>query len=434
MSSSILRRSRRSAARGFTLVELLIATVAGFIVALSVIALSRDATKTFQEEVRASQAETALRLASERLRADIQRAGYMGSANTFTDPYIERGNQATGTFYSGTHPGVEKMLGIYLVNGGSIDATYANATDVANYSGFNQLNPDTLTISGNLTTSDQYLGNYMAGQGSCGGPRFQFSNDDPAVTRLLQQGVVDAFRPARDAAGAPVGTFMARIYDPSRNRYSIAPVCATSANGANPGWIDIAGDPFPSVQPGITLTSWVANPVQTVRWRIRRPPNDANMDPPRFANGRFELVREWLDATIDPTSKNLSVGMPEVVAEYAVDLKIAFSGETDISTHATASNDFEKATTLNEQWTAPAARITAIPAGLAPQRIRSVRFRLATRASLPDRDLNIPGVFGTPGGSNYIYRYCFDASCTTNLARVRTFVGEVALVNQAKVF
>jgi hypothetical protein len=415
-------------------VELLIATVAGFIVALSVIALSRDATKTFQEEVRASQAETALRLASERLRADIQRAGYMGSANTFTDPYIERGNQATGTFYSGTHPGIEKMLGIYLVNGGSVDVTYTNGSDVASYSGFNQLNPDTLTLSGNLTTSDQYLGNYMAGQGSCGGPRFQFSNDDPAVARLLQQGVVDAFRPARDAAGTPVGTFMARIYDPSRNRYSIAPVCATSAAGVTPGWIDIAGDPFPAVQPGITLTSWVANPVQTVRWRIRRPPNDVNMDPPRFANGRFELVREWLDATIDPTSKNLSVGMPEVVAEYAVDLKIAFSGETDISTHATASNDFDKAAG-NELWTSPAARIVAIPAGVAPQRIRSVRFRLATRASLPDRDLNIAPVFGTgANASNYIYRYCFDATCTTNLARVRTFVGEVALVNQAKVF
>lgn len=440
MSRSLASRVARArrARGGFTLVELLVATVAGLIVATSVIALSRDATTTFQEEIRASAAESSLRLAAERLRADIQRAGYMGTPNAYNDPAIERGTNQYGTVYDATHPGIKNMVGLTLTNGGSTDATYTNAATVASYSGFNALNPDTVTVSGNMTTSDQYLGNYMAGQGGCGVARFQFSNDDPAVARLLQTGVRDAFNPARDSAGAPIGAarFMARVFDPGRNRFAIVPVCATSAPGANPGWIDIDGPgiPFPDVQNGITLTSWVANPVQTVRWRVRRSSGASvvNMDPPVFPDARFELVREWLDATLDPYAKGAPIGEAEVVAEYAVDLKLAFTGEDNITTHNVTQLDFEKASILNETWTTSRTNVT--PVGPAPQRIRSVRYRLATRASLPDRERNIAPVFGTVGGSNYLYRYCFDAACTGKLARVRTFVGEVSLVNQSRVF
>ena len=188
MSRSLASRVARArrARGGFTLVELLVATVAGLIVATSVIALSRDATTTFQEEIRASAAESSLRLAAERLRADIQRAGYMGTPNAYNDPAIERGTNQYGTVYDATHPGIKNMVGLTLTNGGSTDATYTNAATVASYSGFNALNPDTVTVSGNMTTSDQYLGNYMAGQGGCGVARFQFSNDDPADLPLCE--------------------------------------------------------------------------------------------------------------------------------------------------------------------------------------------------------------------------------------------------------
>ena len=65
--------------------------------------------------------------------------------------------------------------------------------------------------------------------------------------------------------------------------------------------------------------------------------------------------------------------------------------------------------------------------GPGPQRVRSVRYRLATRAALPDRTAPLP----VPPGAPYIVRYCTDAACA-HAARVRTIMSEVALTNQAR--
>jgi prepilin-type N-terminal cleavage/methylation domain-containing protein len=421
VSAKTTKKARR---RGFTLVELLIATVAGLIVAMAVIALSRDATNTFQEEVRASAAEASLRLAAERLRADLQRAAYMATPNIYSDPHVERGNNANGSLYGGVYPnGINRLQGLTITNGGS------NVGAVATFSAFNGLSPDSIIIGGNMTTGDQYLGTFKPNGGSCGaGGRFEFSNDDPAVARLKTTGVADAFQPV---AGAK---FIMRIYNPGRDIYGFAPVCATSPGGANPAWVDFegngAGGPMPPPRgPDINqwATSWIANPVQLVQWSIRRNP-DPNLDPPAghvYDNSRFELVRQYLDANAVP------VGTPEIVAEYAVDLKFAVTAEDNIVSHTTTAVDFSN-TTASEVWTTNRTLTAQAANPGPPQRIRSVRFHLATRTALPDRVRNIPAV--GPAGAPFIYRYCFDAPCLNNVARVRTFVGEVALVNQSRVF
>ena len=73
-----------------------------------------------------------------------------------------------------------------------------------------------------------------------------------------------------------------------------------------------------------------------------------------------------------------------------------------------------------------------------PQRIRSVRVRLASRAAMPDRSQPLDA------GANYTFRYCVatapdggSTACTpgsTGWARARTIVTEVALTNQARMF
>ena len=84
----MMRRAR--AQEGFTLIELTVSLVAGLIVALGIVGLSRDATHTFHEEMRSSVAEANLRTAVDRLRADLSRAGYMSTGNVALDPMVAR--------------------------------------------------------------------------------------------------------------------------------------------------------------------------------------------------------------------------------------------------------------------------------------------------------------------------------------------------------
>src|SRR5580658_7590651 len=84
-SSPTAKRQRQA---GFTMIELTVSLVAGLIVAMGIIGLSREATNTFNEEARTTAAEAGLRIAIERLRADVQRAGYMSTGNILVDPGV----------------------------------------------------------------------------------------------------------------------------------------------------------------------------------------------------------------------------------------------------------------------------------------------------------------------------------------------------------
>lgn len=76
-------------------------------------------------------------------------------------------------------------------------------------------------------------------------------------------------------------------------------------------------------------------------------------------------------------------------------------------------------------YTGPSS--TTASGGPGPQRIRSVRYRIATRTALPDRTAPLPVTPFAP----YLARYCTTATCN-KAARVRTIMSEVALTNQAR--
>src|SRR5277367_5834742 len=77
--------------RGFTLIEVLVALSAGVLVSMAAFMLSKDATRFFQHEARVSTAQIALTLAMNRLSGDIQRAGFLSTANVQLDPSVCRG-------------------------------------------------------------------------------------------------------------------------------------------------------------------------------------------------------------------------------------------------------------------------------------------------------------------------------------------------------
>ena len=75
-----------------------------------------------------------------------------------------------------------------------------------------------------------------------------------------------------------------------------------------------------------------------------------------------------------------------------------------------------------------------------PQRIRAVRARIVTRASMADRNEYIPPVMGQFGAQQaFMYRYCINpAGCPSTgpqaieqWARTRTATTEVTLFNNA---
>lgn len=483
LSPSSARARGRRAGRAFTLIELTVALVAGLIVALAVASLSREATATFHEEVRISAAEAGLRAAADRLRADLARASFMSTPNIQVDPHIATVFGQPTNLPANAPASLRTFQGIRF-NAGS---TTKNGPSLA-LETTNNMNPASIDITGNMTSADQFEVQSVAIVGQC--CQISLASSSPAIFRMMNADStgkpdtanMDAemqaiFAPAPPLAGQAVTRrqFWVRYVDLVTNHAQYLPTCSKAAgpvaslgaasNGGKvaPFVLIDASDVTPSATPcpltgaqtgtvtasnGNTGGLATVNPVQTVRWEIvaTPPPQDqlaldnlplGGQDP-----AKFDLVRSFVDMSI----LGNGVVIPEtteVIAEYAVDLDFAFSvdnGDTTGTAPTVVSYDFGDPTNQLVADTVNVAAPVAGPLHPDPQRIRSVRFRLATRAAQPDRANDIP--VPTPGNGLFHYRYCVPPNggnaCagTTPLewARVRTVVGEVALPNQQQAF
>jgi hypothetical protein len=193
----------------------------------------------------------------------------------------------------------------------------------------------------------------------------------------------------------------------------------------------------------------IINPVQIVRWEITTATSEAT-NQAQYAVGldnqatnygtvdpnKYDLMRTYVDATWHEV-----YATSELVAEYAVDLKLAFSVDSttlgdqypNIQTFAFDDNSD------NKTWGQDVQTVVPPVPGVGPQRIRSARVRVATRAAQPDRTADV--TVNNYGVQEFLYRYCVNAipSCATNdqtlrWSRVRTVTAEVALSNQSQDF
>jgi type II secretory pathway pseudopilin PulG len=448
-----LARRRRAGEAGFTLIELTVSLIAGLIVAMGIVTLSKSSTQTFHEEMRSSAAEANLRTAADRLRADLGRAGFMSTPNIASDPVIAKPLNIAGDPAPAAFNGLRSLASIQLTTGGSV------TNNGLPLSGTNGLTPDLIRIGGNMTTTDLYPAHLQPAGGGGGCQRIDLDANSPALYRLIgasaqaAQDFNNAFQPA------PNGVFMIRVVDAAlRTQYVATCPGMTSALVGGPGaWVAsiyvAAGTPVltSDVIPTSVITPitqiWV-NPVQIVQWEIMpataepaaygasplagQPLTPAIADP-----AKYDLVRSFVDAQ----SGNVLPGTSEIVAEYAVDLRFSFSVETgtavlpQIVTYS-FDDDADNALWAQDVFVQP------FPAIQGPQRIRSVSARLATRASQADRTLNIAAP--TIGGTlpSFLYRYCVvGAGCDpTNTAgalqyaRMRTMTTEVSMPNQSTSF
>jgi type II secretory pathway pseudopilin PulG len=424
-----MMRSKKKALRkisrgGFTLVELLFALVAGLIVALAVVSLSKSATQTFYEEQRAASAEMTLRLAIDRLRQDVERASFMSSGNIQADTFVPlQATKALTKTPTGSPAGLANLAGIKLDLEGSKAGTPLSQTAT------NSFPADAIWLSGNFTSTDQYAVQSVTTGTTCGGQQFNL-----AVSSAAWYRVATSPNPATALSQmfTPVAgkEFMARIAD-DLGRFQYVLVCGAGLTGPQP-WVEIDTlTPVDITQYGFVDGRLTINPVQTVRWEIKQLPaatfpQYAPLDPGPGQPDKYDLVREWVDAT------NTVVGTPELIAEYAVDLKFAFTADIGNYLGLTPAPSMVAYNFDAAENAAIAPQTETLTTQ--PQRIRSVRIRLSTRSPFGDRG----GPLLAPDG--YQMRYCtIAAGCTTSVnskdfARMRTLSTEVSLPNQARLF
>lgn len=130
-------RRRHESESGFTLIELMVALVAGLIAISSVYTISKASSQNFHEQQRISQAQMATRMAVEQIRLDVQRAGFLGSANTATE-------RTCLPMPDGQHFGAIQVL---------------QGADTGNLPnpGTNGVQADRITMVGNYATTSRYV-------------------------------------------------------------------------------------------------------------------------------------------------------------------------------------------------------------------------------------------------------------------------------------
>ena len=432
------RRSPKQ--RGFTLVELMISLVMGLIIALAAVGLARSATTTFYEQARVSGVEANVRAASERFRSDLSRIAYMSTPNIHFDPKLAKIPGAVGVPYRVAV--LQDLQGLRI--------TPAAATGVNSVR--NNITPHDVFIAGNLTSDDVYRGQFMAtgvGCGGASGAEIRLSGRADAAVRRLFNGETTAsriremtqlvFMPGERMNPPQAGfEYVVQVMD-MRGCFNYMTICSVEESAQLDSVLlrlkgdgargiltpeDTAGDVC-----GARVMEEVAiAPVQRVRWYLDADTDTRRIDPategPTAQNEKkkINLHRQLLDADgVRP------IGPPEIVAEYAVDLKLGLliDSSTTPTTPSTTNIDFEAPQATFDPWV---QRATLTIPNIGPQRIRSVRYRLAFRTPLADRRTDLP----MPGGPPYISRYCVGPDPCTEWARVRTIISEVALLNQAK--
>lgn len=438
----------RRRSRGFTLIELTVALLAGLIVGLGIMGLSRDSTRTFHEEMRASAAEANLRTAVDRLRSDLSRAAYMSTSNIATDPMIAR---APGAGVTPGFAGLAQLASIQLTPSMS-------AVNGLTLSAENNVDPVALQIGGNMTSTDQFAASLSpVAAGGC--QQIFLDPQTPAMYRVLQSSapateLKNLFQPVPAGVNAQ---FLVRVFDKTGHSQFLVtcPGVPTGIAGAAPNL-----KPFVSVSPGTPVLTaqqtggvssitgfaagdiWV-NPVQIVRWEILAASNE----PGQYKNSplsgqplaptvvdptKYDLVRSYVDAVSGKPIPETT----EVIAEYAVDFDVAFSVDTGASTLAPNILTYAFGDARIPTY-AKAVPLQPVPAVSGPGLIRSVRARVVTRTAQADRALNVavPGAAG-----NYLYRYCIlaagcdpvNAAGVLQFARARTLTIEVSLNNQSR--
>jgi len=405
----MMRRRRQRLARGFTLVELMVALSGGLFLSMVVFALARDTNRFYQQQTRLANATMSGLVGFDRLRADIARAGYLSTPNIILDPRVcSRPGQNS--------PERLKVLrSLWLRKPSS--AASATLTN-------NGITPMELTLAGAFTSTDEFPIRTVFHDGTTAQVFLQV-NTGP----MARLGYLDAADQAAQAALLS-SVFKAgrilRILDKSGQQHY--GVIESVAGGAEPS-ITLAADEQLTFRANTAGTCGLkglevgatVNVVNVMRYDVRSVSTDPNYAPlfdadagtvGPYDDDRTELVRVELDAV---TGDEID-GTLEVLAEYAVDFQLGYTVWTGTglvtrnSTHQSFSEYFgaENDTSSNMQ------------------RVRAVRARLSVRSREADRATDVDNSL------TGLYRIGLGPGGGAPFARVRTFQADIALHNHGR--
>jgi type II secretory pathway pseudopilin PulG len=442
------------AARGFTLVELMVAMASGMMVSLGVFALAKVTSRTLNDETRLDTAEMSLRLAVTRLQGDIMRAGFMSSPNIVAQKVLSaKSRNLDSGERQGFVPPTPVRRGLNYLAAMNLTLGKLSTDAKLPLSEANLRTPDRLELAGNFTTSEQYHseGANAGGVGDCFRLKLPLDGSQTAIRRLLSvdpsepssdnkvqvDALRRAFQPVVVDEGSGNPQFMVRVVPEGTSQtceYYLA-TCSSRppteiANGRE-AYVYLEGS-LPLGTPSCQLSEnggkALINPVQWVRWSLRASESTvtaASTDP---ASGpQYNLVRQYLDANLNPIRDSSNKEIGEIVAEYAVDFKVGLtvrpSAPGPLEDLAAGSTDLEAKISnysLNEAT-----------AGLnpTPERIRSISTFIAVRGAIAESPL--PGPDAGSGNLEF-YRYRIpspDGLGADRYARVRSLQTQFALPN-----
>ena len=425
-STSVCRRELRA----FTLVELMVAVTGGLFLSIIVFAMARQGTRFYQQESRISEATLAATIGMQRLRADIGRAGYMSSPNVAADFANSKLCQNTGV-YSGLLQTLRSMQV-------TPDTVAANNPDLQN----GAIKPDQILLAGAYQNADRFIAGYLppapaSGTSSLAIP-LQPGIGALARYRYSSTALSNSDRDALLASLFPAGRVLRMVNQYGKVAYTMI-LGTTSTGGPESNLPTITiGAPFPPLGGSSSVCQFAGvgvevNVVNFIQYRIANVKSQST-DLAQFGQlytsnhnpwdaNRTELVREELDPTTSAPFTTAGTGTnnqqapvpPDIVAEYAVDLKF------EVTYASPWPNPIQLLTTSSAANAGGATvyTIAGSGSGMLPQSVRSVRTRLSVRSREADRAQPIPGAG--------LYRLAVNG--TTSYARVRTLQADIALPN-----
>ncbi len=329
--------------RGFTLMELMVGIMLSSLVVAALYNMFVTASYVFNSQSQASATQMRLRSSMEQVKDDLRRAGLMSTPNSQVDA-------------NGVCP--PPPANIFAVGWG--DGAGENDVEIFQQFG-NDLSPDTLVLSGNLTSSSSYPASVATGaQITVNLPLWEGPEEwQPSV--YTDDGFEQAFI---------TGQFV-RLTNP----YGSSQFVALSAVDSGTRLLTLATPPKFARDGICGLTgvgdAFEVNPVQHVIYRIE-PRNPGESD-----DLETDLVRQYWD----PVSNDVVDGTDVVVGQNIVDFQVWFTLKDPVNTSNALLND----TVLSDSEGPDLFGVTLDgQAGSRPELVRAAGVRMCGRSDRED--------------------------------------------------